>query len=152
MTALDEIKRRAYIDIDQLDPQTAEKLGPFCDMSKYCIQRRSKGERAEVRVDFAEHTIASNQALIAAVVTSDPDSAIVIEVIAQAKADTKSNDEAVELAIDLFVGPLNKDHLLMTRRSFLPKLFFRISQVEFTLNYPPDFPSPSPDLWNTATA
>lgn len=34
MSALDEIRKRAAIDIDQMDPVVAEKLGPFHDMSE----------------------------------------------------------------------------------------------------------------------
>ena len=40
MSALDEIKSRAHVDIDQLDPKTAQQLGPFCDMSESRAQKR----------------------------------------------------------------------------------------------------------------
>jgi len=33
MSALEEIRRRVTIDIDQLDPTIARELGPFHDMS-----------------------------------------------------------------------------------------------------------------------
>ncbi len=78
MSALEEIRTRAAIDIDQLDPVTAEKLGPFHDMT-------------------------SNQALIASVVTADTDTALWEDVMSQVKQEAKGDDEAVDLALDLFV-------------------------------------------------
>ena len=44
MSALDQVRRRATVDIDQMDPAVAEKLGPFHDMSTHlriCIRSRS---------------------------------------------------------------------------------------------------------------
>ena len=45
MSSLDEIRTRAAIDIDQLDPELADRLGPFHDMSNslrewYCPLRK----------------------------------------------------------------------------------------------------------------
>lgn len=77
--SLDLIKSRAVIDIDQLSPSIAEALGPFCDMT-------------------------SNQALIAGVVTSDPDGELVTRIIDELKKDGKVGEEGVEAALDLFVS------------------------------------------------
>lgn len=79
-SSLDVVKSRATIDIDQLSPELAQSLGPFCDMT-------------------------SNQALIAGVVTSDPDSKLVQEVIEEVKKHEVSEEERIELALDLFVSP-----------------------------------------------
>lgn len=36
MSALEKIRAKVTVDIDQLDPQLAARLGPFCDMSQLC--------------------------------------------------------------------------------------------------------------------
>ena len=79
-SSLDVVKSRAVIDIDQLSPEIAQALGPFCDMT-------------------------SNQALIAGVVTASPDGEIAKTVIEEVKKQGKSVEEGVELALDLFVSP-----------------------------------------------
>jgi hypothetical protein len=76
--ALELVKLRTVVDIDQLSPEIAHSLGPFCDMT-------------------------SNQALIAGVVTSNPDGEVVKKVLAEIKKAGKTGKEAVELAMDLFV-------------------------------------------------
>lgn len=78
--SLDVVKSRATIDIDQLSPETAQALGPFCDMT-------------------------SNQALIAGVVTANPDGELVRNVIEEVKKVNKPEEEGIELALDLFVSP-----------------------------------------------
>jgi hypothetical protein len=78
--SLELIKSRAVIDIDQLSPSIAEALGPFCDMT-------------------------SNQALIAGVVTGDPDGKLVTSVVHGLKQDGKIGEEGVEEALDLLVCP-----------------------------------------------
>jgi hypothetical protein len=45
----------------------------------------------------------SNQALIAGVVTSDPDGELVTRIIDELKKDGKVGEEGVEAALDLFV-------------------------------------------------
>lgn len=76
--ALELVKIRTVVDIDQLSPEIAQALGPFCDMT-------------------------SNQALIAGVVTSDPDGEMVKKVMSEVNQAGKQGEEAVELALDLFV-------------------------------------------------
>jgi hypothetical protein len=98
--SLDLVKSRAVIDIDQLSPSIAEALGPFCDMT-------------------------SNQALIAGVVTADPDGKLVASIVDGLKQDGKLGEEGVEAALDLlvcFFGLLGLGPWLMNRRSCLPKL------------------------------
>jgi hypothetical protein len=46
----------------------------------------------------------SNQALIAGVVTADPDGELVRTVIQKVKKEGKTGEEGVELALDLFVS------------------------------------------------
>jgi hypothetical protein len=77
--SLDLVKSRAVIDIDQLSPTIAETLGPFCDMT-------------------------SNQALIAGVVTADPDGKLVTSIVEGLKKDGKTGEEGVEEALDLLVS------------------------------------------------
>lgn len=76
-TALALIKTRMVVDIDQLSPEVAQALGPFCDMT-------------------------SNQALIAGVVTSDPDGKIVKQVLDEVRKTGRRGDEAVELLSTCF--------------------------------------------------
>lgn len=76
--SLDLVKSRATIDIDQLSPSIAEALGPFCDMT-------------------------SNQALIAGVVTSDPDGKLITSIVDGLKRDGKVGEEGVEEGLDLLV-------------------------------------------------
>jgi len=78
--SLDVVKSRAVIDIDQLSPSIAEALGPFCDMT-------------------------SNQALIAGVVTADPDGKLVTGIVDDLKQATKTDEAGVEEALDLLVCP-----------------------------------------------
>ena len=78
--SLDVIRSRAVIDIDQLSPSIAEALGPFCDMT-------------------------SNQALIAGVVTADPDGKLVTSIVDVLKQAGKTGEEGVEEALDLLVCP-----------------------------------------------
>ncbi|KAK4684895.1 transaldolase, partial [Tremellales sp. Uapishka_1] len=86
MSALDYLKSAVTVDIDQLSAPLAESLGPFCDMT-------------------------SNQALISGVVTADPSSQLVRDVIARAKAETASDEEAIEHALDLFAVLIAKSVL-----------------------------------------
>ena len=77
--SLDLVKSRATIDIDQLSPSIAEALGPFSDMT-------------------------SNHALIAGIVTSDPDGKLVTSVVEGLKQEGKVGKEGVEAALDLLVS------------------------------------------------
>lgn len=81
--SLELVKIRAVVDIDQLSPEIAQALGPFCDMT-------------------------SNQALIAGVVTSDSGGSLVGQVVEMVKEQGKSGEEAVDLALDLFAVLLAK--------------------------------------------
>lgn len=76
--SLDVVRSRAVIDIDQLSPSIAEALGPFCDMT-------------------------SNQALIAGVVTADPDGKLVTSIVDDLKQTGKTDEAGVEEALDLLV-------------------------------------------------
>lgn len=81
--SLDVVKSRAVIDIDQLSPSIAEALGPFCDMT-------------------------SNQALIAGVVTADPDGKLVTSIVDVLKQAGKTDEAGVEEALDLLVCSSSK--------------------------------------------
>lgn len=101
-SSLEHVKIRAVVDIDQLSPEIAQALGPFCDMT-------------------------SNQALIAGVVTSDPEGELVKRVVELVKEEGKTGEGAVELALDLFVclfqstGNGRQVLTRYARRSCLPK-------------------------------
>lgn len=85
-SALEVVKDRLTLDIDQLDAEAAARYGPFCDMT-------------------------SNQALVAGVVAQDSNPDLVRRVVARAKLEKTDPLEAVEYALDLLIVHLAKEVL-----------------------------------------
>lgn len=98
MSALEQIRQTVTVDIDQLDPELAGRLGPFCDMSQ--------SPRRSYCASIALMAVASNQALIANVVTTQPNSEIVLRCMARARQECQTMEEAADRVIDLLVRPV----------------------------------------------
>lgn len=104
MSALDLIRSRTTVDIDQLDPDIASRLGPFQDMSESITRRIYNTILALTLMSDSEHLWpASNQALISGVVCDPARLDFLKEVVAKAKSQAEG-DDVVEVALDLFVS------------------------------------------------
>ncbi|KAL7419655.1 hypothetical protein Q5752_005569 [Cryptotrichosporon argae] len=77
-SALDRVRAKAVVDLDQPSLDIAARLGPFCDMT-------------------------SNQALLAWAITQPENTGLVRDVVDEAKATAATTDETIELALDLLV-------------------------------------------------